>query len=349
MESLYLQISVDKETSYKITKGHQVIEENKQLDLSTLQSAAQLYYGTINSEKTQKLADEIETKYIAKSGIHHTQIAAHLFKGLGHYVFEQFLPPKIKREIEKTPRDTTICLDLDDASSIVPWELMYNGRNFLCIEYEFGRILSPFKTLPGKHAPSASLLMISDPTGDLPGAQIEANYIMSQLRGSKIRVQRYGSELRKRQYLELLKSGKFDFIHYTGHSSVSTDQSQAFHIFKDENLTGKEIEALKGNNLPRLVFTNSCQSAQNYDFSGNTSLAGSYIKAGVLSCIAALWPVSDQGSAEFASSFYRYILFGSTVGRAILQARRESYRKWGYQDFIWGSYIFYGNPLYKLL
>ena len=348
MDPLFLQVRVNKDTTFTINKGQHVIDEKKQINYSTLKAANQLYNGTLNTPESQRLAEKVEKKYIPKAGIHHNLVGAHLFKGIGHYIFEEFLPPDIKREIENTPRDTVFCLDLDQGSSILPWELMYNGRNFLCLEYEFGRTQKPpVKTPSGKN--SASLLMISDPTGDLPGAQIEANYIMGQLRGSKITVQRYGSEIRKRQYLEHLKSGKFDFIHYTGHSYVSPDQSQAFHIFRDGNLTGQEIEALKGNNLPILVFTNSCQSAQHYDFSGNTSLAESYLHAGVESCIAALWPVSDRGSAEFASSFYRYILFGSSVGRAILQARRESYKKWGSQDFIWGSYIYYGSPLNRLL
>ena len=120
----------------------------------------------------------------------------------------------------------------------------------------------------------------------------------------------------------------------------------------DDNCYGWEIENLEINNPPLLVFSNSCQSAEDSldnNETGNTSLAGSYLKAGAGSCIAAIWYVSDLGSSNFAADFYRYLLFGSTVGEAVLKARQSVFKRWGYQDFIWGSYILFGDPEMRII
>jgi len=119
----------------------------------------------------------------------------------------------------------------------------------------------------------------------------------------------------------------------------------------DGPLFGFEIEEMKGD-MPFLVFSNSCESAGSslsLEDAGNTSLAGSYLKAGVSGCIAAIWAVNDQGSGEFASDFYRYLLFGNTVGVSMLNSRRNAFKRWGFLDLIWGSYIYYGDPKLKLI
>jgi hypothetical protein len=65
--------------------------------------------------------------------------------------------------------------------------------------------------------------------------------------------------------------------------------------------------------------------------------------------MAAIWLVSDEGASNFASDFYRYLLFGATLGEAVLRSRRAAFKRWGYQDFIWGSYILYGDPGIRLV
>jgi CHAT domain-containing protein len=228
---------------------------------------------------------------------------------------------------------------------------MFTGNNFLCLDHIIGRIKHDDPTHGNATKRTVSMLMVSDPTGDLYGAQDEANYILGKLRGSKLIVTRYGSEIRKQQYLNLLKSETFEIIHYSGHSASSTIPGKSHHVFMDGLVYGDEIEALHGVKMPRLVFSNSCQSAESSlgnEDTGNTGLAGSYLKAGVGSCVAAIWPVSDIGSGQFASDFYRYLLFGSSMGEALLRSRRTAFKQWGFQNFIWGSYIFYGNPYGRL-
>jgi len=312
----------------------------------------QIHYGTEWSEETGRLAEKIESKYLKGGALkHHAGALALLIKGYGQYILEEYFPKNVIQKLRALPKDSTIRLVLNEEASVVPWELLHTGRNFICLDHILGRINSEFGTREPVRRQVVPMLLISDPTGDLWGAQNEANYILGQLRGSNIQIHRYGSEIRKKQYMDLLGSGRYDIIHYSGHSASSNEPGKSHHMFMDGPLFGNEIESLEGR-MPLFVFSNSCQSAENIlsvEETGNTSLAGSYQKAGVSGCIAALWAVSDVASGMFSSDFYRYILYGNTVGSALLHSRRNAFRRWGFQDYIWVNYIYFGDPDLRLL
>ena len=310
-----------------------------------------LYYGKPPIEESV-LLNEIVTKFYPRvQGRHYESQSTGELKAVGLFTFERLIPGPIRDLFRRIPDGSMINLEIDDRLSALPWELAFDGTSFLCLKYAFGRTTSerndvdPEKTL--------SLLMISDPTGDLIGAQKETNYILSQLRGFRqLRINRFGSEITKEQFLELYSSGDFSLIHYSGHSMADPDEpGKSSLFFRDGPCYGYEIEKLEISKPPLLVFSNSCESAgvsHDSEELGNTSLAGSFLKTGVKGCIAALWIVSDVGSGDFASDFYRFLLFGSTIGEAVLRARKNSFKRWGYQDLIWASYLLFGDPATKI-
>lgn len=314
---------------------------------------ATLYYGSEFMEEDFALLQGIERDFIPTRSIkHHDSTWPTEVRAIGQYIFEKLTPKCVIDAIRSLPPGSLIRLQVDDDISHVPWELMYTGRNFLCLEHILGRVPTAIKETHEPVQGPIPMLMIANPTGDLIGSQNEANYIMSQLRGSNLRISRYGSEIRKNDYLKLLESGKFSIIHYSGHSARSTELWKSCHVFLDDLCYGYEIEALKMKNPPYLVFSNSCESAEgslDKDETGNTSLAGSYLKAGVGGCVGTIWNVSDVGSSNFASDFYRYLLFGATLGEALLNARKAAFKRWGYNNLIWGSYILFGDPEIRLV
>jgi len=311
-----------------------------------------LYYGKPPDHEFD-LLNEIETKFYPRvQGRHYESQSTGWLKSVGLFTYERLFPDSIRNIFRKIPDGSLIYLEIDDRLSALPWELAFDGTSFLCLKYASGR--STTQRTDDATGKSLSLLMISDPTGDLLGAQRETNYILSQLRGFRqLRVNRYGSEITKKRFLELYSSGDFNLIHYSGHSmSDISEPGRSRLIFRDESCYGYEIENLDIVRPPLLVFANSCESAGvSYDSGelGNTSLAGSFLKTGVKGCIAALWPVSDVGSGNFASDFYRFLLFGSTFGEAVLRARKNSFKRWGFQDLIWASYLLFGDPATKIL
>ena len=319
----------------------------------TILRLAKLYYGVELDEGDFSLLKDIERSFLPQGNIkHHGSSFPSYVRAFGQYIFWKLLPKQVADSINRLPTSSLLMLEIDDSVSSLPWELLHTDRNFLCLEHVLGRVPA---TVGGTHEPIKGpipMLMIANPTGDLIGAQNEANYIISQLRGSNIRISRFGSEIIKNDYLQLLESGKYNIIHYSGHSARSSERGKSCHRFKDDLCYGYEIEWLKLANPPHLVFSNSCQSAEgtlDKNEAGNTSLAGSYLKAGVGGCVGTIWSVSDIGSSEFASDFYRYLLFGATLGEALLNARRASFKKWGYNNLIWGSYILFGDPNIRLV
>ena len=316
---------------------------------------ASLYYGKTYTDEALLLAEEIEKKFYTKNEMKYITTNARyaqFLKSMGNYIFQEVLPKEIADEIRSLPPSSMIQLDVDENLSHLPWELMHTGHNFLCLEYILGRTFNTIKDTPEPTKGPIPMLLVANPTGDLYGSQNEANYILSQFRGSNLRISRYGPEIKKSDYLQLLRSGKFDIVHYTGHSQSSPTPGECRHLFRDSDCYGHEIETLTIKKPPHLVFSNSCQSAEDSlekDETGNTSLAGAYLKAGVGACIGTIWQVSDVGASNFASDFYRYILFGATLGEALFNARRASFKRWGYDVYIWASYIFFGDPDIRLI
>jgi CHAT domain-containing protein len=328
------------------------IEISSDLNYEKVSHIVRLYYGEY-SDEVMPYFESVESKIHARTFKHHIAMWPMFLQTLGEYVFQNLLPPEIIKAVQRIPIDSVLFLELNSGSALIPWEHMYTGDNFLCLSHKIGRIGEEKQLVkpPQNVSRFIPMLIVADPTGDLPATQRETNYIINQLRGSNIRITRYGSEIRKNQYYNLLKSGKFDLIHYSGHSASSMEPGKSYHHFLDGPLFGDEIESLSSYKMPKLVFCNSCQSGESSisnELTGNTSLASSYLKAGAESSIGTIWTVSDSGSADISSDIYRYLLFGSTIGEALLMAKRNSFRRWGYHDPVWLSFILFGDPRMKL-
>jgi hypothetical protein len=329
-----------------------VFEVKAEFDFQKASDIARIYYGE-ESEGSKTILNEIESKYLSGRSVrHHGSIFSIMLRAVGEYMFRELLPSEIINKILSIPKDSLLLLDLNTGAALIPWEYMYTGTNFLSLDYIIGRSEQE-SSVSHIHRFSSTIpmLIVSNPTGDLKATQGETNYIINQLRGSNIRPTRYGQEITKIQYASLLKSGKFDIVHYSGHSASSMIPGESFHVFRDGPLFGREIETLSSNMMPKLVFCNSCQSGESSigkEMTGNSSLSSCYLKAGVGACIGAIWPVSDIGSADFASNVYRYILFGSTIGEAMLRSKRNSFKRWGYQDMVWSSFLLFGDPNIKI-
>jgi CHAT domain-containing protein len=264
-------------------------------------------------------------------------------------MYQTLIPEEIRDALRVLPTATLLTVETDGRLGSLPWELSFDGSMFLCLKFACGRPLGMRRLPPGDRRDILKLLIIADPTGDLPGTQAETNYIMGQLRGfPQLRMTRFGTEIRKRRFLELFSSGKYDLIHYSGHSQCHpTDPRKNQLTFLDGACYGYEIEGAESQSPPALMFANSCQSAgtsAGTHETGLASIAGSFLRAGVAACIGALWVVMDMSSGMLASDFYRSMLYGSPIGEALRRARSNSFRKWGYTDDAWASFILYGDP-----
>jgi len=97
-------------------------------------------------------------------------------KKSGHILFDLLLPPKAREKISSTEAKNLV-LYVDDKLVHIPWELLFDGKQFLCRRFAMGRIVST------RQAPTSlssrtlkapfKVLILADPRGDLDASYRE--------------------------------------------------------------------------------------------------------------------------------------------------------------------------------
>ena len=157
------------------------------------------------------------------------------------------------------------------------------------------------------------------------------------------------------EVLRHLWSGEYELVHYAGHCDY--DQSrpdEAGWRFMDGYINSRVLENEIPRRVPVLVFANACVSGQLSKDSGGTflaSLADAFFRIGVHNYIGTRWSVPDEPARTFAKRFYKALLGrsengggGSSIGMAILEARRELYGLTNSHGSSWLAYQHYGDP-----
>src|SRR5262249_38900640 len=92
---------------------------------------------------------------------------------LGELIFSHLLPTSVQQRLAGLP-SADLFLRLDDQLVHVPWELAFDGRDFLCTKFRVGRQVishqrprSDYVALPQRTDP-LKMLIITDPTETLP-------------------------------------------------------------------------------------------------------------------------------------------------------------------------------------
>src|SRR4029453_1135777 len=147
----------------------------------------------------------------------------HELQHFGALLFAHLFPPAIQQRL-RTAATTPLFLRLDEHLVHLPWELAFDGEDFLLTKWHIGRqVLTdarPFAERPAlpRDPPRLRLLLIVDPTESLPAATQEADQLCALLDPyPQLDVAVLGGKgLRK---LELLRAvNEHDLVHYPGHA-----------------------------------------------------------------------------------------------------------------------------------
>jgi len=208
------------------------------------------------------------------------------------------------------------------------------------------------------------VLLVIDPTEDLPGAEIEGQHLSDLLSDhSSIRIETVkGHEATKERLMTEFSSGSYDVVHYAGHAYFDRESPSNSGVVcaGEQVLSGRDLLGI--NNLPLLMFFNACEAArvrkrgpERYEViknietaevsRANTGLAEAFLRGGVANYIGTFWPVNDNGAKQFAKVFYQFLLDGQPIGDAV-QAGRNELKTNGNQD--WANYILFGDPWFRL-
>lgn len=252
----------------------------------------------------------------------------------------------------------------DAESSRLPWETLRIGDWAPALTKGMSRRymannLSIAKYLEQRvHDDALDLLLVVDPTEDLPGAAKEGRRIQAMFKDrAAVRMDVLeGPQATRRALLSALTSGKYDAVHYAGHAFFDPQHTSRSGLVchNHEYVTGADLSTV--GNLPALMVFNACEAGRirktpkdkkdvslniAHRIERNVGLAEAFLRGGVANYIGTYWPVGDAAAEAFAQTFYTALLSGEPVGPALIAARGTLRNQ--VKSVDWADYIHYGD------
>ncbi|MEM9291300.1 MAG: CHAT domain-containing protein [Acidobacteriota bacterium] len=269
--------------------------------------------------------------------------------GIGEDLFRSLFVGEIQHIYRGLPSSVETLL-VTSNEPWIPWELLHDGDEFLCVRFRMGRWLAgqqrPVENRDIRHMlglramvegpewDETSLLQGVESVSDDVSASIETNVTFQSL------------------YQHLLESS-FDLLHFSGHgehdleSSLDAQILTADRPFRPRNVT-KAVQDKLRRQRP-FIFLNSCSVGRMaVSLTGLQGWARTWVDAGCAGFIAPSWSVSSASAKIFAEAFYGALVQGCDLGTAVHQAR-VVLRGQHPADLAWLAYVLYGTPSAQLL
>ncbi|MGB5131217.1 MAG: CHAT domain-containing protein [Steroidobacteraceae bacterium] len=272
----------------------------------------------------------------------------------GERLAELLLPEEIAAALPSVKAAPLVVVH-DSASARWPWEALCIGGWAPAAEAGLSRRYAAEGMSVAKwreqrrRERGLNVLLIINPTGDLPGAVEEGAriaQILSRLDGAGITAIRGGEATRARLLAEF-RSGDYDAIHFAGHAffDAAAPASSGILCAGGRVLSGGDLAAM--DSVPALVFFNACESGRLRSavnplrqLDRSVGFAEAFLRGGVANFIGTWWPVSDAGATAFATPLYRELAKGTSIGSA-LNTARSAVRQLPSAD--WANYLHYGS------
>jgi hypothetical protein len=204
-----------------------------------------------------------------------------------------------------------------------------------------------------------NVLLVANPTGDLPGAAAEAQALRRMFGASHVSCDVLeGAAAQRSRILDALAAGRHDVLHFAGHGYFDAEDPGRSGLIcaGEEVLRGVDLDRL--GNLPALVFFNACEAARVrlrasdrrtsralFGQGRSSSVAEAFLAGGVANFLGTHWPVGDAAALEFSTAMYERLVGGATLGVAVLAARQ---RVLGLGSIDWADYIHFGSAGFRL-
>lgn len=238
----------------------------------------------------------------------------------------------------------------------LPWELAFDGEDFLCTRFAVGRkVLNPeYEYVPQSKPLYKDALVVGvnyDWTDckheELHHCELEARSVRTQLRKLGYRVHVLLGEYATVHEVEKRLNKGVSVFHFSGHGAYrvhSRRGERGVMSLADGELITDDLrncfEHARG--APYLSFLNACQTAKEIYSSG---LVDAFVDLGAENVIGTFWSVFEEPSKIFARSFYKSIVQGISIGYAIKKARDTLiYGKKVEETTTWPAFVFYGDP-----
>lgn len=273
----------------------------------------------------------------------------------GEELHRMLLPAALGARLRGTTGNLTLAIDAELAA--IPWELLYDGEQFLCRRFDVGRLLcTDWQTQAmvwrplELQAPLRMLVICADSRGDLDRLDEECTGLLNSL---DTQPERLSVRLLRAQDLETVRRSlkSYDIVHFAGHADYDPQEpgGAGWHL-PDGKLTADEIAQLgTARPMPFLVFSNACQTGLagpwRRDRQGRVlGLAGAFLVSGSRFYVGTQWELVDGIGARVAAHFYDSLVRGANVGAALRAARLRVVEEEGEDSLGWATYVLYGDP-----
>ncbi len=277
-------------------------------------------------------------------------------KKIGQLLWDHLLTGQVKDRLRMC-QNRDLILSLDEELIDIPWELLFDGREFLSLGFNLGRQVRTKQRPHGAEYRGFSnrpkMLILVNPTNDLKSAYREGLYIKDRLSAARKRLTVDFKSTRV-DTLYLKKNLRdYDIVHYAGHCAYDQDNPRnSGWMLNDGRFTIGDITAMgETMPLPSIIFSNACQSAGGVSGSLHPdyqkkayNLAAAFLLSGVRHYIGTVRRIEDEVSFSFAKEFYSLLLRGRTVGECIRMSRARLIREYGTHSIFWAGYLLYGAP-----
>ncbi len=286
-------------------------------------------------------------------------------KEIGVTVAEEVIGKDVRQALNAM-RNHHLVVVHDATAAPVPWETLCIDGWFPAADRGLSRRystenLSVAKWLEQRRrAETLNVLLVSNPTLDLPGAETEAKRLKQLAGGGLVNLTEVnGLKATRFHLLEHFQSGRYDIIHYAGHAFFDPEDRAQSGIVCTGNqvLSGSHLAGI--GQLPALVFFNACESgrvrsARNRKdpememerrLNRNVGLAEAFMRGGVANYVGTYWEVGDESAMIFSTTFYTKLVEGESIGDA-LRAARQAVKETGSVD--WADYIHYGSHDFQI-
>ncbi|MGA1863527.1 MAG: CHAT domain-containing protein [bacterium] len=278
---------------------------------------------------------------------------------IGQILYNELFSMNVKEALKNTNAEY-LSLKIDDQLVQIPWELLYDGKQFLCQRFHMGRLIKTRQSVLSEKnrtlARPLKMLILADPEGDLKGAYAEGTQIRDYMDKKKdlINASLRSEGITPDSIKEKIRN--FDLVHFAGHADYNSQNAgeSAWRLSSGSLKARDIIDMASTSIMPALIFSNACQSARTEEWALKVhfeneifGLANAFLLAGVRHYIGTFWEISDEQSSQFALEFYRYLLSGLSIGEAIRESRLALIREYGEENIVWTSYILYGDPTFN--
>ena len=275
---------------------------------------------------------------------------------VGRLFWDYLLSRSVKEKL-KNSQPCVLTLTLDEELIYLPWELIFDGSDFLCLKFSLGRIVrskgDPTLLQYRDLAESLKMLILVDSLGDLKFAYAEGVNIKNQFihKTRKVDVDFKSTNIDKNYVKKNICD--YDIVHFAGHCEFNKkDFQKSGWVLSDGLFTTEDILKMgQSCSLPALVFSNACHSAQTnaglidpeYQ-QANYSMSSAFLCAGVRHYIGTIRKIEDNPSLIFAREFYAQLISGVNVGESLRLSKLKLIKEFELSSLYWVDYLLFGYP-----